>query len=226
MNHAWPICNLMFFDTAVTDEADLVARIHATFTCVERLQHGWLLLVSPGMLPSGLRERAPEVFAKHGLSHATQMTGMVADSLVPPQREPPNVRYARVGDEHTRRAVGTINADAYGIPSEWGIDAVDHASMWPNSVFGYVAIVDGKPVSTATVICLESCHYVGLVATLPDYQRQRYGEAVMRHAIEQASLAQGPKRVVLHATEEGKPLYARMGFRDVASFNAYYPSKG
>ncbi|CAN90946.1 MULTISPECIES: GNAT family N-acetyltransferase [Sorangium] len=226
MNHAWPICNLMFFDTAVNDEADLVARVRATFACAKGLKHGWLLFASPDMLPPELRERAPEIFAQHGLTRATQMTGMIADSLVSPQRELPNLKYARVRDEHARRSVGTVNAEAYGIPSEWGIDAVNYASMWPDAAFGDLAIVDGKAVSTATVVRLESCHYVGLVATLPDHQRQGYGEGVMRHAIEQAALVEGPKRVALHATEAGRPLYASMGFRDAASFIGYYPSGG
>ncbi|WP_437907136.1 GNAT family N-acetyltransferase [Sorangium sp. So ce327] len=226
MNHAWPICNLMFFDTPVDDEVDLVARIRATFACASGLKHGWLLFVSPDMLPPELRARAPEIFAQQGLPHAEPMTGMVADSFALPQHELPNVEYVRVRDEHTRRSVGTVNAEAYGIPNEWGIEAVNYPSMWPDAAFGYLAIVDGKAVSTATVVSLESCHYVGLVATLPAYQQRGYGEAVMRHALEQAALAKGPKRMALHATEAGKSLYATMGFREVAPFIGHYASEG
>jgi len=39
-----------------------------------------------------------------------------------------------------------------------------------------------------------------------------YAEAVMRHAAEQAQAAMGFERIVLHASDMGRPVYAAMGF--------------
>jgi ribosomal protein S18 acetylase RimI-like enzyme len=178
------------------------------------------------MLPAGLRERAPEIFKRHGLPHMAPMTGMVASTLAPLRRPLPAAEFVRVQDARSRGEVGTINAKAYGIPVEWGVEALDIPSMWPESAFGYVARVGDKTVSTATVVLLETCHYVGLVATLPEFQQNGHAEAVMRHAIQEAERVAGPKQIVLHATAAGKPVYQAMGFREVAPFTGYYASGG
>jgi GNAT superfamily N-acetyltransferase len=48
-----------------------------------------------------------------------------------------------------------------------------------------------------------------LVATTPDARRKGYGEAVVRHALQTAHEATGIRRTVLHATEDGYPIYLR-----------------
>lgn len=55
------------------------------------------------------------------------------------------------------------------------------------------------------------------VATLPDYRRLGYAEAIMRQVIEQA----GVPRTVLQSTRSGLSLYERMGYRMVTNFNVY-----
>jgi len=46
----------------------------------------------------------------------------------------------------------------------------------------------------------------------PDWRRRGVGEAVMRVVLD-ALAARGIRRIVLHASENGRPLYERLGFR-------------
>ena len=55
------------------------------------------------------------------------------------------------------------------------------------------------------------------VATLPARRRGGYGEAVMRHALEQARQQHGLSRTILQSTPQGFDLYQRMGYRTVTS---------
>ena len=54
--------------------------------------------------------------------------------------------------------------------------------------------------------------YVADVATLREALGKGYAAAVMRHSIALARAAVGPKRIWLHASDIGAPLYRSMGF--------------
>jgi ribosomal protein S18 acetylase RimI-like enzyme len=89
-----------------------------------------------------------------------------------------------------------------------------------------VGYVQGKAVSVAAVLRVNGIAYVAYVATLEEYRRRGYAEAVMRHSLEEARQHWGLERTVLHATEAGRPVYLRMGYLDVANFGFYMPASG
>ena len=60
-----------------------------------------------------------------------------------------------------------------------------------------------------------------MVATLPDLHGKGFGEATMRRAIAAAQDAVGHKRLWLHATASGRPLYRSMGFDDGAQLDLH-----
>jgi GNAT superfamily N-acetyltransferase len=92
--------------------------------------------------------------------------------------------------------------------------------LWKDMV-GVVGLVDGMPVSTASVALIDEIAYVALVATHPDHQRKGYAEAVMRGALDESARVWGPRRTVLHATAAGQPVYRRMGYTDTIRFDAF-----
>jgi ribosomal protein S18 acetylase RimI-like enzyme len=55
------------------------------------------------------------------------------------------------------------------------------------------------------------------VATMPGHRRAGYGEAVMRHALEQSRLEHGLSQTILQSTPQGLELYKQMGYRTVTS---------
>lgn len=222
MGATWPICNLTFLANPVHDEADLSARIETALDYAGSRQLPWLFFLCTEWLPQELRGSAEQLFARHGLVPVLPMTGMVTDQLLPPGHPLPELEMRRIRDAEGRRAAGEINCIAYGMPVEWGHEALDIEDMWNDDrAFGYLGYVDGRPVTTAKTVIVGNNLYVGLVATLPEFQKRGYAEAVMRHSLEAARKASGLKRTILHATPMGAPLYEEMGYGKVASFVAF-----
>jgi predicted acetyltransferase len=80
--------------------------------------------------------------------------------------------------------------------------------------------VDGAAASGAAVLMVDGYRYVALVATAPAHRRRGYAEAVMRRALEVAA-AHGECPTVLHATDAGRPIYARMGYAPISTHTLY-----
>ena len=112
----------------------------------------------------------------------------------------------------TARDLAMINAQAYEMPAqEW--ECMCNLQPWHDDSYGYVGYLDGKPVSSAAAMPIDGAMYIALVATLPEEHGKGYAEAVMRHAIEKGRARMGKRRLVLHASDMGQPLYRSMGFR-------------
>ena len=62
---------------------------------------------------------------------------------------------------------------------------------------------------------------VALVATAPAQRRRGYAEAVMRRALEVAASTHGDCPTVLHATDAGRPIYARMGYAPISTHTLF-----
>lgn len=218
MGVTWPVCNLTFLSEPVRDEADLDSRADAALAYARGRDRGWALFVCKDLLPQNLSASFQEVLARRGLTRVVEVTGMAADRLLPPRRPLPDLEFRQVEDTETRRAFSEVNAAAYGIPVEWGYEALDVEALWGSGGFGVVGYLDGKPVTTAETIALDGLLYVALVATLPEHQKKGYAEAAMRRSLAQAAEATGLERTVLHASQAGFPLYQEMGYRPVAPF--------
>ena len=76
----------------------------------------------------------------------------------------------------------------------------------------YLGEVDGEPVTTGFGVTLGS--YVGIfdIATPPAQRRRGYGAAVTARAVTDG-LAAGAKWAWLQSSEQGYPVYERLGFR-------------
>lgn len=161
-----------------------------------------------------------ELIASSGLEPAMSMVGMATDALAPPRREEAPLDWRRVEDEATGRDLGIVNAEAYGL---------DHAFMavssdvhrWSPRAFAMVGYEGNLAVTGALAMAFDEMIYIGWVATLPTHYGRGYGEAAMRRAIAAAEQASGPRRLWLHATEMGRPLYAAMGFETGAAMQMF-----
>ena len=59
------------------------------------------------------------------------------------------------------------------------------------------------------------------MATLPEHRGRGYAESLLRHLDAFMRGSYGVKETVLHATEMGRPVYERLGFRVVDEFAGY-----
>ena len=107
---------------------------------------------------------------------------------------------------------------SYGVPIETSFSLVKERALWHDHAYGFVAYEGNKSVSTATAIINAGLIYLFLVATSPDARRKGYGEAVVRHALQTAHQATGIRRTVLHGTQDGYPIYLRLGYRPTEKF--------
>jgi hypothetical protein len=140
-----------------------------------------------------------------------------------PRRSPSSAWSWRIDAAQDRLALADLNAAAYDISSAWVREAVAGESLWQSPLYGYVAYVDGTPVSTAFAVPLNGVLYVGGVATALAHRRRGLVALVMRRSLEDATRATGLTRTALHATADGYPVYLRMGDRPVDEFWLFVP---
>lgn len=210
---ALPFLNVCIVDSPCADAQELRRRLDAMLAHVAGEEHPWLGCVCEEWLPADWRD----VVAEAGLHVSMPMTGMVAERILPPRRRAPDLELRRVEDARSRAAVGTLNNLAYGLPDGM-CDCIADPTFWPEDVHGYVGAVAGEDVTTTSVFPASGALYVALVATHPEHGRQGYAEHVMRAALDRGGAALGLSRSILHASEAGRPVYAAMGYEDMARF--------
>lgn len=83
-----------------------------------------------------------------------------------------------------------------------------------------VGYVRREPVATSRISCLGEVGEIYGVVTDPDYRRKGYGTQMTWAAIA-AGVVRGCSAIVLTATEDGYPVYKKMGFETVCSYRTY-----
>lgn len=73
--------------------------------------------------------------------------------------------------------------------------------------------VDDRLVATATLVCYGwRLGWIGMVLTHPEFRGQGFARKLFEHILEQADKS-GIRTLKLDATEQGKPLYEKYGFK-------------
>ena len=202
----------------VADEKDLKHRARVALNYFEA-RNNWFLTASEDWFGSN----AGQLLADLGFVFKLNLVGMVAERLALPRRPLPDVEVHRIDNEATRCALSDLNADSY-VPRDWGREAVARPALWRAPLFGTIAYVRGEPASGTFAIPIDDALYVGWVATAKAYRRQGLAELVIRRSLEDARRATGLERTVLHATDDGYPVYLRMGYQSVIDFPLYGPA--
>lgn len=216
--------NQFFLTCPVNQRPDLETRISRVFDFAEGRPQPWMLVLCREWLSKELLEDVSALVAPKGLALSMELAGMVADDVTPSGRVTPELEFRRVQDRSTRFALADINSESYGIPLELGRCMADEVFWKSPEMFGYVAYLGNRPVAVAGAYPVKGCRYVAFVATVPDQRRKGYAEAVMRHALEECRRATGLTRTTLHATEAGRPVYEKMGYRTAGHFLVFMPS--
>jgi GNAT superfamily N-acetyltransferase len=220
-NRLWPILNAIIFSTPVHNTDDLKIRIKSAMDYADRRDRSWTLVICQEWMSKEVRRCASQIFPDYPLRKSFSLKGMMANQWLPPRRLLPDITLRRVNDRETRCAVADLNAISYGLPQEWGREALDHEEMWHEGIIGYVGYVNHEPVTCACAYLIDKCLYVALVATHPGHRKRGYAEAVIRYTLNEAATVFDYTHSVLHATVDGYPLYAAMGYRAVGTFTAY-----
>jgi GNAT superfamily N-acetyltransferase len=91
-----------------------------------------------------------------------------------------------------------------------------------DEIVAWLAVIDGEVVSTSG-LCFSRIMpgftlldgrvaYIMNIYTLPEWRKKGIGRQVFYYILE-AAKERGYKRVLLHATEDGRPIYEKFGFK-------------
>jgi hypothetical protein len=218
----WFFLNVAMLNAPIADGADLKRKAQIASSCFKGANHPWVLTASEDWLGPG----AESILVSVGLERKLELTGMLAERLRPPLRPLPEAPLRRIADVETRFALADLNADANSVPRDWGRQAIGSAALWDGPLFGRLAYVNGEAAAGAFAVPIDKALYVGWVATAKRYRRLSLAELVIRASLEDAREATRLERTVLHATNEGRPVYTRMGYRSVVSFPYYVSAEG
>jgi GNAT superfamily N-acetyltransferase len=204
-----------FFNVGLVTGRDLTAdalRATGRRACAFAADQGvpWLFITTDEALAPGTD--AVAALDECGLAPMMTLTGMVADRVAPAERMPEGLALTVPGDDASCCALLDVNAAAYGMDLDAAKALMGRPDFWKRHV-AVLGTADGKPVAATAVLMVDGYRYVAMVATDPGQQRKGFADATMRRALEDAARAHDECPTFLHATDAGKPVYERMGYR-------------
>jgi ribosomal protein S18 acetylase RimI-like enzyme len=205
----------------VGNTSDLESRLAELGRFFQERTLRWSFWVCEDMLDAAARRRERLTFTTFGMRAISHPPGMIAPALLPPVRTLPGIEMRRVADASTRAAFAEITSVAFEIPYVIAHAVYSRAEAWKGTYQGFVGLVNGQAVAIVAVVAAAGAMGVYSLATMPEFRRQGYGEALLRDAIAEVQRETGLTRLVLQSTDAGYRLYKRMGFRDATKFTVY-----
>ncbi len=190
----------------------------------------WALYLYEPYVASIAGEQVASVAAEFGLGCTLAIHVMTGDvhQLAQPARPLPDLEFRRITTRGDSSIAFDINLRSYGMPTSMGESVLDTGAYFsdPRREFGFIGLMGGVSVSTASVVELDGWLYVALVATDPDHRQKGYAEAVMRHALGVAASELQLSRTALDASVMGGPLYLQMGYQYTGETWSMYAAAG
>jgi ribosomal protein S18 acetylase RimI-like enzyme len=212
--------NSAFLSAPVASEGQMDVRVAQAAVHFAARGQRWAYWICHGWLDGRTRRRLQQLLRKRNLYQAVELPGMLAEEVLAPVRELPDMELRRVCEGPVKDAFCAIGSTCFNVPLAWFCEVFDSRTIW-NDFAAYVGYADGQPVSTAATVIGGGAVGVYNVATMPGHRRGGYGEAIMRHALGQARREHGLSRTILQSTPQGFELYQRMGFRTVTSVSVF-----
>jgi GNAT superfamily N-acetyltransferase len=211
-------CPIPFFNIALLTARgispdDLKSRAREASAWASDKEVPWLFLVTHEALGGDLDVAA--LLDDCDMSPQVPLTGMQTEGVTPSVEAPSGVELSVPRNDAGCSAILDINAAAYGMDFSAAKELIGTSAFWVNH-FPIIGAVGGRPVVTASVLMTDNCRYVALVATDPAWQRRGLADAAMRRALELSAAVHGERPTLLHATEAGRPVYERMGYRAIS----------
>jgi GNAT superfamily N-acetyltransferase len=177
--------------------------------------------VGPTTQPADLGQR----LAAHGLSPAGQQPIMAIDLTTLPDESPPlDFTIAAVDDEATLRSWCDIISACFDMPKTgndgfFEIEARLGVAANP-ARYRLIGYHNGVPVATACMVPGAGVGGIYTIAVLEQARQHGFGAAITL-AVAHEARRQGYRVATLQATAMGRPVYRRLGFHEVATFDCY-----
>jgi len=187
---------------------------------MERLLEEFGNILAPRGVPGLLLVRNGQIAEDTGIEAMFRMPGMVAGELLPPKRKLGELVIREVAGAAMAEEIARLNVVCHEMELK-DVAELTCAGLWEGPNHGFLLYENGVAVAGGSASFMEGVSYVGWMATLPKHRGRGYAEALLRHMDRFMRLRYGVNETVLHATEMGRPVYQRMGFRAVDEFAAY-----
>lgn len=176
----------------------------------------WAVWLAPWQL-----ERGVPVLESHGFAldePARVMAGWLDELDLEPRTEL-DLAPAGAWDE----LVAVVDA-GFGMPDGLSF-APAFAGTAPPGLRSWVARVDGRAAACAASVVHDGDVWFALVATLPEHRGRGLSTELMRTAL-RAARADGCTSTSLEASAQGRPVYARLGYRDLGETQLWERAAG
>jgi GNAT superfamily N-acetyltransferase len=204
------------------DESSADARIEESLSHFERRGLPFSFWVGPCSRPLDLEDR----LLRRGLRAAEHELGMSIelDRLPASVEAPPGASIGRVRSLEDLRAFLSVLSSLQNPPDAYVIAFFERGAgiLLEEScpMRFYVAYVDSEPAAVSELFLGGGVAGVHMVATLDRFRRRGLGMALTWTALEEGRRA-GMATGVLQASEEGQPVYERLGFEPCGRFVEY-----
>jgi ribosomal protein S18 acetylase RimI-like enzyme len=178
--------------------------------------------VGPLATPADLGERLEQA----GFVREFDLLMMAADigDMDLDLERPPDLRVRRVDADEAHREWLHVMEGGFGMPSGHTatIDATARAVGFDSDApwVRFVAAADGMPVASSGLMLFGGVAGIYNVATLPEARRRGFGEAMTLAAVRYGR-DRGYRVAILGASDMGRGIYERMGFREVCVMGQY-----
>jgi ribosomal protein S18 acetylase RimI-like enzyme len=155
-----------------------------------------------------------------GVEHRFSLAGMAIRTSPDEAVAGPGIELARVVDAAGAADFARVHGELFeegGRPFEAAEHFASAGVLLAPDVVGYVAYLDGRPVSCAMTVHTGRVAGLFEVATSTDARKRGLGELVSRAAT-RAGFELGAEAVVLQATVLGEPVYRRLGFEKITEY--------
>jgi GNAT superfamily N-acetyltransferase len=185
----------------------------------------WTFWMPAPNVDARLLPRAHDICARYGLRLVAEHDGMQTDQVLPPRHPLPELDIAPVSGADSRRAFAEISRQVFGLPKRLAAGIYESERLWSGDMVGWVGSAGGKPICISSSVTGAEAIGIYSVATLPEYRRFGYGEAITRVALARALEHGAASSTILHATPLGLPVYLKMGFRPVTQIYVFTSGK-
>ena len=212
-----------FFNVAVPalgplSAAALEASARGAIQWASDKQAPWMFIVTHEALDAGVDATA--VLDGCDLAPILPLTGMIARTVAPAATVPAGLQLEVPEDDGGCSDVIDVNSAAYDMDLGASKPSFGRGAFWADHV-AVLGRVDGAPATSAAVMLSGGHRYVLLVATQPSQRKKGFAEAAMHRALQVAAEKFGDRPSFLHATDAGRPIYARMGYEVVATHTCF-----
>jgi len=194
---------------AATDLDDLVGRVERFFGTGAGGGYAWF-----NAWPTGdLRPR--------GFELAGHPPFMLRAAGGAPRPAPTGLRIEEVTDEHGLAGFDRAAILGFPLPDLGAGPSFGPGALAVDDLHIFVGYDGDEPVATASSHVGARVQHVELVATRPEWRGRGYGEALTWRA----TLAEPALPAVLIASDDGRPVYERMGYLPVTRFTLWIGSR-